>query len=99
MKEKIPKTFWPSGNGQEQGLEKWSVACLFQARHQCRPPLEKAHFFYVSFILRDLSLRMYPQDNDTGGFFVTVLEKAADDNASSAAESNEKEQRIASEPT
>lgn len=28
MKEKIPKTFWPAGNGAEQGLEKWSVLML-----------------------------------------------------------------------
>jgi hypothetical protein len=44
------------------------------------------------------SLRMYPQDNDTGGFFVTVLEKTIDTSESSTP-TNEKEQRIAPEPT
>lgn len=54
------ETLWPPSNAAELGLEKWWVDSF----------AERAH------LLIRFSLRLVPHDQNTGGFFVCVLQKA-----------------------
>lgn len=68
MQSKVHKTLWSAENYKTLGLEKWCVPLPSQG--------DLRSLVRLTPCAPSLSLRLYPQDQDTGGFFVTVLEKS-----------------------